>query len=142
MEFREIEFGTAEFDQELDLRRRVLRRPLGLDFNADQIAEEVSEIHLGAFEDEWLLAVLVLTPREDGELKMRQVAVEPTLQGSGIGGELVRFSEQVARERGFTTMVLSARETAVRFYERLGYSVVGEPYEEVTIPHRWMEKDL
>jgi predicted GNAT family N-acyltransferase len=39
-------------------------------------------------------------------------------------------------------MILHARATAVPFYLRLGYTVVGEPFEEVGIPHRGMEKAL
>ena len=73
---------------------------------------------------------------------MRQVAVEPDLQGQGIGAEMVRLSEQVGSEKGFTEMILHARDTAVAFYLRLGYEIVGEPFEEVTIPHREMRKPL
>jgi len=39
-------------------------------------------------------------------------------------------------------MILSARDTAIPFYERLKYNVEGEPFEEVTIPHRLMAKNL
>ena len=39
-------------------------------------------------------------------------------------------------------MTLHARQVAVPFYERLGYSIVGEPFEEVSIPHFKMEKGL
>ena len=39
-------------------------------------------------------------------------------------------------------MTMHARETAVPFYERLGYATVGARFEEVTIPHFKMEKRL
>jgi hypothetical protein len=39
-------------------------------------------------------------------------------------------------------MILHARETAVPFYERLRYSPVGDVFQEVTLPHRLMEKRL
>ena len=55
---------------------------------------------------------------------------------------MVRFSEELAIDKGFDKMVLSARDTAVSFYLRLGYELVGEPFEEVTIPHRKMLKLL
>jgi predicted GNAT family N-acyltransferase len=54
----------------------------------------------------------------------------------------VEASERVAIERGALRMTLHARQTAVPFYERLGYRVVGEPFIEVGIPHRAMEKSL
>ena len=39
-------------------------------------------------------------------------------------------------------MVLHARQTAVPFYERLGYETYGEPFVEVTIPHIAMRMAL
>jgi predicted GNAT family N-acyltransferase len=39
-------------------------------------------------------------------------------------------------------MVLHARETAVPFYNALGYNSVGAQFEEVGIPHFRMEKAL
>jgi GNAT superfamily N-acetyltransferase len=73
---------------------------------------------------------------------MRQVAVLPPLQGGGIGGALVRFAESFAVSHGIVRFELSARETAVPFYLNLGYEMVGEPYEEVTLPHRSLVKNL
>ena len=60
----------------------------------------------------------------------------------GVGRAMVDASEQLAGQLGVHNMVLHARETAVPFYLQLGYQVVGEPFEEVTIPHFKMEKKL
>lgn len=142
IEYKEAEFSSEEQLQSIELRRAVLRAPLGLDFTPEQLAEESSEFHLVAVEAGVVVACLVLTPMAGGEIKMRQVAVEPDRQGQGIGQELVRFSEQFAGERGFHRMVLHARDTAIPFYLKLGYQIEGEPFEEVTIPHRQMAKNL
>ena len=37
---------------------------------------------------------------------------------------------------------LSARATAIGFYQRLGYVAEGEPFLEVTLPHRLMRRRL
>jgi GNAT superfamily N-acetyltransferase len=73
---------------------------------------------------------------------MRQLAVVPELQKRGIGTALVEYSEDLARKAGYRRMILHARETAVAFYEKLGYSRLGDRFEEVTIPHWAMEKHL
>ncbi len=142
VEVREAEFGSAEQLASIELRRRVLRWPLGLDFAAEQLAAEDFEFHLVGVLDSVVVACLVLTPLESGRIKMRQVAVEPELQGRGFGAELVRFSEVFARELGFSRMVLNARDTAVAFYLKLEYEIEGEPFVEVSIPHRRMVKGL
>lgn len=143
MEIRQVAFGSPEYEATVELRREVLRRPLGLDFTIEQLAAEDSDVHLALFdEDEGVVACLVLVGLEDGRVKMRQVAVREDRQGQGVGRQLVRAAETEAKGEGFLTIVLHARETAVPFYRALGYSIEGEPFEEVGIPHFAMSKEL
>ena len=88
------------------------------------------------------MGTLLLTPREEGAIQMRQVAVAGRRQGAGIGRLLVVESEAEARRRGFTRMLLHARDAAIGFYEKLDYHRVGEPFTEVGILHQEMEKSL
>jgi predicted GNAT family N-acyltransferase len=39
-------------------------------------------------------------------------------------------------------MTMHARVSATGFYEKLGYEIRGEQFDEVTIPHYIMEKVL
>ncbi len=70
------------------------------------------------------------------------MAVHAELQGRGIGTALVEYAEALARELGHRRMVLHARETALPFYEKLGYARIGEMVVKVTIPHWEMAKEL
>jgi predicted GNAT family N-acyltransferase len=140
--FREIAVGSLEHTEALALRESVLRTPLGLRWTAEELADEGHCTHLAAFANDQLVATLVLKPLEARTVKMRQVAVKPSLRRSGIGAGLVKFAEDFARTRGFDTMTAHARETVVPFYVRLGYAVIGDPFEEVTIPHRAVTKAL
>lgn len=138
-----IEFATPEYDAAVALRYEILRKPLGLEFDPEQLAEEYAHFHLAAFAaDHRLIGYLNLTPLDEHTVKMRQVAVAAAWQGKGVGQRLVVASEDFARARGFREMVLHARDTAVPFYEKLGYEAYDEPFEEVTIPHRKMRKTL
>ena len=138
-----IEFGTPEYDAAVQLRYEVLRRPLGLEFSPEQLANEYDQHHLAAFDRHGeLIGYLNLTPVDSDILKMRQVAVSPAWQGKGVGQALVAASEELARKEGFSTLTLHARETAVPFYQKMQYKTVGERFEEVSIPHFCMEKSL
>ena len=138
----EIQYGSPDYAAAFTLREEVLRKPLGLSLNNETLAQECEYFHLVCHLGGELVACLVLLPKEEGTIGMRQVAVAPQLQGRGIGRALVEFAEQFARERGFTLMMLHARDTAIPFYEKLGYECVGEPFVQVTIPHRVMQKKL
>lgn len=139
----EITFGTPEYDEAVRLRYDILRRPLGLFFNPDDLAAEFDHIHIGCYDQHHVLAgCMILTPLNELEIKMRQVAVVENLQKSGVGRIMVDFAEKLASRKGFEHMVLNARETAVPFYDKLAYERVGERFEEVGIPHFKMKKRL
>ncbi len=60
----------------------------------------------------------------DGQLEIRNMAVEPTRQGRGIGRSLVEAALAVARERSVTTVHVATAAADVgnlRFYQRLGF---------------------
>ncbi|MFK8104044.1 MAG: GNAT family N-acetyltransferase [Saprospiraceae bacterium] len=138
-----IDFATPAFEETLALRRKILRIPLGLTFELKDIAQEYQDYHLACYSAEAeLLACLVLTVKDYKRIKMRQVAVDDTIQSKGVGTFLVKACEDFCRNLGFERIVLNARDTAVEFYEKLDYDKVGEPFEEVTIKHFKMEKVL
>lgn len=138
---RTFDHGSLEYNQIVDLRDRVLRKPLGLVFTPEQLAAERDEIFLADFREGAPVATLQFQTRAE-TWKMRQVAVDPEVQGQGVGSRLVRFSEDWALRSGAERFVLHARESAAPFYERLGYEVEGPMFEEVGIPHFKMTKDL
>lgn len=135
-------FGSPLHAAAVELRRRELRLPLRLDFTAEELAEEEDDLHIVGEEEGALVACLVLTPAGVDTVKLRQMAVEPSRRGRGFGSKLVAFAEREAAALGAERIVLHAREHAVEFYERLGYAIEGEPFVEVTIPHRRMSKRL
>ena len=138
----EVAFGSEDYLAAVEIRREVLRRPLGLDYTPEQLAADEGKTILVAKMDESVVGTLMLTDEGSGSVRMRAVAVLPSLQGSGIGRSLVEASENVARRLGFRRMFLHARDHAVGFYDRLGYAIEGETFVEVGIPHRLMTKSL
>lgn len=141
MDIEIVRHGSELYWAAIALRTKVLREPLGLSYSKQDIEEEQDQIHIVGRLGDAVVGCLSLLPA-GSNIKMRQVAVEPKLQGSGLGKELVLFSENLARAKGCAKIVLHARDTAVAFYQRLGYEVVGEGFIEVTIPHHAMEKLL
>lgn len=140
LSIKEITYGSVEYQLEIELRSRVLREPLGLQFTEKELAKDVQDIHLGAFQDSQLVGCVILSPLNQHQVKMRQVAVDFKVQGQGVGRKLVKAFEIKAQQLGFSEIHLNARETAISFYLRLGYIVYGEAFMEVKIPHRQMKK--
>ena len=142
LECRGFAFGSETYRESVRLREEVLRRPLGLTWEAGAFEGEAESFHLGCFAGDQLVGTLILRPLDAATVKMRQVAVSPAWQGRGVGKLLVRFAERFAGERGYTGMTAHARETALGFYRKLGYRVEGDVFLEIGIPHRLIHKAL
>ena len=138
-----IPFASPAYDESVALRDQVLRKPLGLEFTPEGLAEEYNQYHIAAFDQEAnLIAILLLKPVEEATFKMRQVAVDPSWQKKGVGQKLVLYAEQFAKEKACQRIEMNARLEAVPFYEKLGYQRFGRKFKEVGIPHYKMKKVL
>lgn len=72
--------------------------------------------------------------------KAERVAVRRSFRRKGVGAALMQALEEDAKRRGHGRVKLGSQEEAVPFYEALGYTVVGAPFMDAGIPHRWMVK--
>lgn len=55
--------------------------------------------------------------------KIERVSVAEQFQGRGYGRKLIQAAEEWARESGFSKIVITSLDTAVVFYQKLGYKV-------------------
>lgn len=125
------------------LRRAVFVDEQGIPASEEWDAADAAALHAVAYNH---LGQAVGTGRllttEPGVGKVGRMAVHRALRGSGVGTRVLQALLDAARARGDHTLRLSAQRTAVGFYERLGWRRVGEPYDEVGIPHQSMEMRL
>jgi predicted GNAT family N-acyltransferase len=142
MALKQIDHGSKEYLQMVNLRDNVLRRPLGLTFSHDELAAEKEEILIACTDDEDMLGCCMLVKMDNETVRLRQMAVAPNLHGKGIGASIISFAENLARDKGFKTMTMHARDTAIGFYEKFGYHIKGHQFIEVNVPHHVMEKQL
>lgn len=142
MGLKQIDHGSKEYQQMLALRYQILRQPLGLSFSTDELEKEKDNLLIAAFDDDEMLGCCMLTPKNNQMLQLRQMAVQNNLQGKGIGASLMSFIENLARDKGYKCLMMHARNTAIGFYEKFGYRVIGDEFIEVDVPHHVMEKML
>lgn len=124
------------------LREAILRRPLGLSFDQSELDQEARHILIGAFEEDDILGCCMLIEEGPQTLRLRQMAVYNEKQGKGIGRALMSFAENLARDQGYRLLTMHARKDAKGFYEKMGYAVSGQEFNEITIPHVIMQKKL
>lgn len=140
--FTHAEFGTPLYEAAVQLREKVLRKPLGIPLRDVDTADDAQEELFCALSGDRLIACLHLKPADGATMKLRQMAVEPQFQKSGVGSALVRYAEHWAAAHGIATIALDARTAVTKFYESLGYRIDGDEFESVGIPHIHMSKAL
>lgn len=142
MPLKQIDHGNKEYQQMVQLRMEILRKPLGLSFTKEELDNEKDDILIAVFDENKILGCCILTKIDDRHIRLRQMAVQKNLQGKGIGESIISFAEIIARDKGYKILTMHARDTAIGFYEKFGYTTKGEQFEEVKTKHHIMEKRL
>ncbi len=140
---KNVEFGSAAYEEARRLRDLGLRAPLGLTLTEDDRELDRHHHHFVACEAGPIVGAAILVPPDlDRVAKLRQMVVQAQRRGEGLGTALAQAAEVEARQLGALTLALNARIPAVPFYRRLGYAEQGDPFLEVSIPHIRMIKAL
>ena len=137
-----VNHNSNEYLLAVELRREVLRYPLGLDFTQEELDAESNAHHFVLMGGTMVLATAMAIELGNGEAQVRQVAVSFANRGRGFGREIMHCAEDCMRANGSRSTIVHAREVVLEFYFKLGYMPFGEPFEEVGIPHRKMRKSL
>jgi len=142
MLIKEIDSLSPEYQGVWDLREEVLRKPLGLSLKNEDLSDDALDIIIIAIDNNKVIGCLMLHPKDDTIIKLRQMAVADTYQRKGIGNMLVEQAEKTARKHGYKEIILHAREVAIGFYKKLNYNIISDTFTEVNIPHVVMQKTI
>jgi predicted GNAT family N-acyltransferase len=137
-----ITVNDAAYQQVWQLREDVLRRPIGLSLKNEDLGMDAEDVIYIATDGDKVVGCLMLHSISDTVMKFRQMAVDASMQGKGIGRMLMTRAEEDIAAKGYTTIMLHARQVVSDFYEKLGYHITSSAFTEVGIPHVIMKKML
>ena len=96
---------------------------------------EETTLHFGIYEDSGLIGVASFVKnkfpefREEVQFQLRGMAVKKAVQGKGLGAELLKKGEEILLQRHHDLLLwFNAREIAIPFYQRMGYTSIGEKF--------------
>ncbi|MGB8698606.1 MAG: GNAT family N-acetyltransferase [Thermosynechococcaceae cyanobacterium] len=144
---RPLHIKTCLFADEIPAIRRiretVFQDEQGIDPQLEWDGLDEQSIHLVAQIGDDRAGVARLREIEDGAtLKLERLAVLADYRHQGIGSELVHTAIAYSREQGYRQMIIHAQSTTVRFYEHLGFTAMGDPFDEAGIAHLKMKRAL
>lgn len=118
----------------LTVRLEVLRRGTPSSDPAYSEDSDPTAVHLGIVVDarpvatsSWYLRAFPPSP-DARALQLKGMAVLDRLQGSGAGRSIIEAGLDLARKNGCELVWARARDSALYFYERTGFEVVGDAF--------------
>ena len=145
-----LELVDLQPEETHELRRSVLRNATPsheVVFDGDELD---TTFHLGIRSDGELVAISTWMERPypdrpgDRGFQLRGMATVDTLRGSGFGASLLDAGLDRCSARGAVLVWARARDAALPFYERHGFTTIGLGYVDLTtgLPHHDMIKLL
>ncbi|MBR5152831.1 MAG: GNAT family N-acetyltransferase [Clostridia bacterium] len=98
-------------------------------------------LHFCLYDGDILLSYLRAEQSGEG-MHLGRVTTRAEVRRRGYGRMLMDYVACYAKEKGCHFLELHAVDTAVGFYEKLGFSTHGEYFMETGVPHIYMKKPL
>lgn len=103
---------------------------------------ENSSTHYLAIDGEKALGTARWRLIDNQTAKIERVAVLKEARGQGVGTELMRcLLQEIHSHCNIQMIKLGSQNSAIPFYEKLGFQVIGEEYLDACLPHHFMVKD-
>ena len=116
------------------VRHEVLRKGKPIETCQFKGDDDENTVHFGLFLEDKLVGIIsifkennILFP-ELNQFQIRGMAVLEEFQGKGFGAELVKEAENHCISLNTDVIWFNARENAVSFYKKLGYTSIGDSF--------------
>lgn len=127
----------------LQIRKMVFVEEQGfsLEIEIDEIEDQCEYLTLYSAQNQ-PLATARIYPYADGVHKLQRIAVLKSQRGKKLGERLMTEMENHAKKYGIKRLILGAQNSAIGFYQKCGYQIFGEGYDEEGVAHHNMQKML
>jgi predicted GNAT family N-acyltransferase len=138
-----------DWPEVVDLRTRVFVEEQGVPPEIERDDRDAGAVHVvsragtGEMAGRVVATGRLLLPEDgSGTAGIGRMAADASVRGLGHGAAVLDELHRQAALCGATAVELHAQVTARRFYERAGYTAVGEEYLEAGIAHITMRRQL
>ena len=132
-----------EFEQYYNLRWKILRQPWNQPRGSEKDEKENESIHIMVVHNDQAIGCGRGHFNSPIEAQIRYMAVEEGFQGKGVGTQILKALEQRLIKKGARTIILNARENAVKFYQKHNYKIIDKGFILFNvIEHYTMRKEI
>lgn len=130
------------YQDALDIRYDVFVKEQGVpvDLEIDDLEDKTEHVVLYRKDDPIATARIYLL--DDDVYKVQRVATLKDFRGQGYGKVLMQEIELKIADQAGKKITLGGQNTALAFYEKLGYKIEGNEFMDAGIPHHTMVKKI
>ena len=135
----------AELEGAINVRMRVFVVEQQIPPEEELDEADATATHAIALQDGQVIGtgrMLLVDGDEEGTCRIGRMAVDREWRRHGVGGQILVFLEEQARQEGLTLCLLHAQEYVKAFYSGHGYVERGAVFMEAGIPHVEMVKPV
>ena len=133
---------TNKLDKHIkDFRQDVFVDELGFELKDEFDNDELKYIHCCLYDKSALVAYARVAVKND-YARIGRVAVREDKRKHGYGKQIMFWAELEALKQNQYNLEIHTLISAKGFYEKLGYNIIGEEFEEEGKPHLLMKKVL
>ena len=133
---------STDMQEVAALRTRVFVDEQGVPPEIEQDDADATAVHVLSRDDSGRVVATGRLVVRGTTAGIGRMAADPAVRGRGHGAAVLGELHRQAVLRGVTEIELHAQLTARGFYERAGYTAVGDVYEEAGIAHITMRRRL
>lgn len=146
-----VMFASPAYDELVKLRIKALYEPLEAELDLEAFAEEYKDVHLAVYDayNQLIGGMVAKVCEEEDKLMnkhkiclLKQVVIQPDLQGMGMGKEVIAVLEQLLIQKGYKEVRLYAHVGALDFYSKYGYVKHGKSFVGNGIEQHTMKKKI
>ena len=135
--------GPDDVRGALRVREQVFCREQGVPRAEEIDGRDGHALHAVALEPDGYRVIGTLRLLVDADrAKVGRVAVERGWRRRGIASRMLELALAGAQERGCVKVRLASQLEATELYQRAGFTVESDPFEEAGIAHVWMGRRL
>lgn len=132
-----IAHGSCEWEQARAIRFKLFFEELGFRPDVMDDDQEIYATHLAALDGELVVGYGRLFSDNNEIFQISQMVVSPSHQGQGVGRLVLNTLVRLAIAHRARVIWLSARCSALEFYEKAGFIAQGEVFmsKKTNVPH-------
>lgn len=137
-----MDLESETYKEALQIRHKVFVDEQGVPVNLEIDELEAVTEHVVLYKEDQPVATARILELENATYKVQRVATLKPFRGQGCGARLMQEIESHVKKADAQKLILGAQNTAIPFYEKLGYTTEGEEFMDAGIPHHNMIKNI